>query len=377
MGQSKSKPEYLSGPVSMSYYEIPETRQSIMILGDQHNGTSKNCKENGIKNSIDINKFLDKITISKNKTFDFILEQRDYFNLINKNTIEIDGIEYNTFLSKHLTNLMGNLPSVFYKYRKCFLGRNTCPEKYKNLRIHLADNRVSSNKNIYNVMNTLVFKLLYKDIYIKNAINNFDTFDKKEFFENNDLYLLLKVFLKKIPNINKDFKDIRSNKIYKQFEKIENKSILNKLTRYINVMEKENKINIIKLENNVTKLIEIFDKYKETKKVPLIINIKRLIEQIFIDYVFATLHIMDLYILGRIFRTFKLKENENDRRREMKNIIIFVGNSHKNQYDKFLQEIMKIKPIYEDQGNITEKTLRCIDIKELPETIFNNFDKTE
>jgi hypothetical protein len=359
--------KYISGPVSLSYYEIPETRQKIYLFGDLHFSKEKNCLGKNQDEYMEIDDFFDALSVLTNKTVDIILEQRDYFNLKNEMNLEIDY-----FKKLNVNNLnIGYFEKIFKKYNDCLLDKTNCSEKYNNIRLHLVDNRIGSHT--YN--GVLFFHLNY----IISLLYETYQLNLKELKDKNFKYILKILEYYNNFIINYSHRNNINNerlKITKQINSIPNSFIREKLLQYKDECIEKNERTLNEINKRINKLINKINNYIKTKDFSDLDYILQTIPKIYNKFVKFSVLYMDLYTLGRLFRDFKLKREEDLERKTMKNVILYVGQAHKANFDLFIQNYLGIQPVFKTEVNNSQDyyhSLRCINIEKLKKRSFNEY----
>lgn len=361
--------KYISGPVSLSYYEIPETRQKFYLFGDLHFSKEKNCSGRNIDEYMEINDFFDALTVLTHKTVDVILEQRDYFNL--KNEIELD-IKYYEKLNVDDLNT-GYFEKIFEKYKDCMLDKTHCSEKYNNIRLHLVDNRIGSQtfNGVMFYHLTYIITILYKTY--RDNIGKLKDKNLKYILKILEYYNNFIVNYSHRNNINNE-----RLKITRQINSIPNSFIREKLLNYKEECIQKNEKTLDEINKRINKLILKINNYIKTKDFSDLDYILQTIPKIYNKFVKFSVLYMDLYTLGRLFRDFKLKHEEDLERKTMKNVILYVGQAHKANFDLFIQKYLGIQPVFKSEVLSSDDyyhSLRCINIEKLTKRSFNDYSE--
>jgi len=202
----------------------------------------------------------------------------------------------------------GNLNQVISYFKDCFSrDRKEC--KYQNLRFHGVDIRFEN--------------LMYRGIYALMII-----LERTPGYIPNINSEPIRSILKKLTSV--DIKNlIKTTKILKQFSRLplEYPEVKKLLQTYISKFEN---IDII---TQYQKMLELINSNNHTKYFDLLAKIKELI------LYFAGM--MDLYLLGRMFKTFS-QTSKNfifNTHTNAERIIIYAGDKHANTYRTFLSKL--------------------------------------
>jgi|688.fasta_scaffold327667_2 hypothetical protein len=333
------KYKYLSGPVSLYY--LKKNDKQIFLFGDEHSQLEYGCTQ---KKSINLIEFLDLIFLNSDKKIDFLVESRYYYI---EPKAKIEGEQ-----DLYITNLIH-----YYIKKGCFLrDKKKCSENYPNTRFHSVDYRFSnlckSMKYIWDNMNKLLdlsydldysdkkFLIFRKFEKIMKNMKNMNTYDK----------------LEKL--INKSF---NCKKLKEQIDNCDI-SIKNKILKYKrDVMIENNKLYKKKYNDTINKFNKM---YLQKDKLFNYSFAGIYADELCNIIIYATVVIMDIYCLARLFKKFK----NNDEQNMMKNVIIYAGAFHIENYLLFLTKYMNYK--LELGTKATKK--RCMDISKLPKLLFKN-----
>lgn len=308
-----SYPVYIKGPSFFAEYISREYNKHIYSVGEIHK-TDFDCGGNYISLENYIEYIIEK-NIDKDKVFDIFVEIP--FTYIDKKNQDI------VFTSDYSKRQKSPLKDFYNKFYSCLqVTKEGC--KYKNARVHYMDIRhfTPDFENIlYNQFIALEYLITYtgsiNDTSIKDAIVYWNRVPV------NNRYF--------VTNINNFSFDNLPDRITKQFYFIENKNISKKIKdNYENII---NKISITREE--IDDLNSYLHEDEELSSIKLEYNKEKIHEK------FLTLScaVMDIYMLARIFRTFKNKLNgrigEEGDKLTPENIIIFAGANHNRNYDQF------------------------------------------
>lgn len=210
-----------------------------------------------------------------------------------------------------------NLDMFDMKYKDCL-----CPSKikclYKNIRFHYIDIRF--NQNIF--LNKLR-ESIFSDNFVSKLNEIFKTPESIEY--------------KNLKN-KKDFleyglKEYSKSKLLKQYENIPYPEVKIKLLEFLNKYLDKVDLNDITYTNIMKIILNKNLTEKDHEKLKL-------------NFIIYLTGFMDMYTLSRIFRKFKQQENIYSE--EPKNIIIFSGNAHANNYRSILNDLGFTNNIYRD-----------------------------
>lgn len=358
----ESKEIYLNNIYSISEHYSEKYNKHIYIFGEKHD-RDKPCQTR--KHSINVDKFIiDTINNeSKNKNIDFYLETPYISKTYNKEVKYKSNIQF------------FNIPNFQNYYKDCFqYNKKDCI--YKNVRFHYTDIRKPDfvNDQIF----LFELKLFIRHI-IRLPINDQFEILLKHNEEINEY--------KKLNNI-KDFmeyglKTYSKLKILKNLESVSYPEVKILLLKHLEECLSKLDLNILKW-NNIMEIVNYLIKQQEhNKKINEIDideddldygsgeeneesddednKIKRSKEQkifeeynkyheklVLLDETLTNYNVcfMDVYLISRMFRKFSDSTHKKDiYSEEPKNIIIFVGDTHAENYRKFLKEL-KFKQIF-------------------------------
>jgi hypothetical protein len=199
---------------------------------------------------------------------------------------------------------------------------------YRNhVRFHSSD--VRGTNTIVNKFFRIIRYMSYSSFYDKNNYLPILTLLTEQFkkLQDNEIYKKL------------IYDNFRSSKSYKQIENIENENISKIILQEIDKLIGK-QIKIYTYDNIVNFLNELI----------LGKNSDRLREKYKIQEFYLDGTVIDMYILGRMFRTFKNPKSEYSliNKSEPSNIIIYVGAVHCKFYEKILEKL-KFKTIHKSE----------------------------
>jgi len=326
--------KFISGPKSLSKHTKGE--KIFYIFGENHKGVL--CKENFIT----ITDYLKELLINTPVFIDIYIELSKEYN-------------DNYLMYEKLDNSIetSNIPFMINEFTKCYKDLST-DEVCKNSRIHFTDIR---NKSIF-------FEIGMIQFYQKRLKNNFalDIFNE-----------IKNVF---IPFLNtystSDDTETRVEETYIMF--LDNPLFFKELSRSIMKEELE-----IYTKERIREYVNQYlhtdylskEKFKEALDSFNSVQNGRLLEfPSFVSFFFDSLNviIMDIYLLARIFKRFKVP-SDTYQPIEPHNIIIYAGDYHCNRYRTFLEqndyitEFLKVNEVIRNS---------CIDISEIHQPLFRN-----
>lgn len=316
---------YLTGPSFLGEYYSKEYNKHICSLGEYH---TQKFQCSGYGPTIEFEEYV-ALILRKNPDvyFDIFIES----DILNK--------EYKT---KHS---LGSPLQIFKKrFKKCLsFEKKLC--NYKNARFHYSDPRTRN-----------VSDSIYESVYLQ--------FHTLQFFKNSDFSSS-----KKWWNIVSDKYFVTNNKNF-HFE-----NLPLKIRKQFFTMDSNIRKIIIDDYNkgiesaNITKdEIDKFSEYIKNingNKINITYIDIEFINLLFLKFCMLTRNVMDIYMLGRIFKKFINKETGEVS--EAKNIIIFTGNGHNIHYHDFFNKIGFKSLIHDDNKNNCIKLKHPLFIKILTE----------
>jgi len=326
-----NEPKYLSGVSQVKYLvgTIDDVTRHVYLFYDYHD-TKGEC--NSTKKHIMLNEWLDKLFKKEDRKFidfyveDFIWDYNDDHrkNVLRKMDESIRAVHGGK--KDQLTIIRDTITA------NCIVPNKECP--YNNIRIHYTDYRWFTKFDyIYYNNNQEYFKKLiqpYENEYYQTNITEFIC----EFIKNN---------INKIPKIKKQWNTLSFDKYFHKYMK----AYLRLSRHYIKTFDNELKemlkgnYDIIFLHSNL---------------------IASRGGDLFIPF-------MDLYLLGRLFKKFDVKNKKHPE--YAKYNIIYAGKFHSEIYDEFLRSI-GFKEKF-SATSINKDNFQCVDISNMP-NIF--LDKT-
>ena len=327
----------LSGPVS-GYY-LTDGKKKIYLFGDEHYSLEQQCS----KYSKNIIEYLDDMFLSTDVHIDFFLES-------NYSDIERKRKDYMMYPEHSILSILIN----HFKSYGCFLKDNKlCQQTFPMVRFHAADYRFTTEctpmKQVNEIWETIMIAIII--LHSRRRKSVVEILDK------------IHEQLKPVNTFDKIQKTIRKilncDKLKKQIDKC-SPAVQAKIHKYINDKFNYNaKVYKFSYEEIMEKFNEIYENRHEYYFISQIISCLSQIAGILI-YVFII--VMDSYMISRIFKNYPDNSEEM-----MKNIIIYAGDAHIQEYVDFLTKYMgfKIKSIAKSD----EK--RCLDIKHFKQPLFN------
>jgi len=323
---------FVSGLKVFKLFHSKKYNKIVYLLGESHEIKGCDTSKNPL---ITADIFFFNLINTTKKFLDIYLESKispekkspDKFDIIKEKKYSTRG--YMSIAKQKLSamNCGVNIYEENKNFQKCI---------YKNVRIHSVDIRsITSNHIFSRYIGTLNRYLIYcvsnkPDASKKEACEKYHKFlndEEQNDFSNDNL-------------IEKHFLDFyRVAKLEKQILSINNPEIL------IFIMSKfKNLLDNVSIINNKNVKRAVNDKINRDEKNK-IIKITNYI-----------LTIMDIYCFSRIFRSFNKIEGVYSE--DPKNIIIYAGAAHINQYAKWLTEL-EFELVY--SGKISD--FNCLEIK--------------
>ena len=386
---------YIAGPYSLSLQWSEIYKKLIYIFGEIHESKT-DCDHYG-KQGIDgqrlIEDYLEQLFTYSDVFIDFYNEYDGYY----KTSVYKDPT--------HMKNL--RLYKIWEKIQKCVekstrdLPGNNCQKA----RMHYIDIRIM---NGVKVNNSSAFSNLHETFKSKVELEFEDNLN--EFFNDEQVINLLQDLSKieeyEYTDFFKFFEDEFNH--YEIYNKQVGKSnIKDKIKDFI----KEKLINIDKsiIDNifiYITQIIKITDGYKTEHDDDIFyefngmteeeyFELKEYLEMLSDSLVDVNYLIVDGYLLGRVFKTFDIdtqdpnKQRPTDEPSEPHNIIIYAGESHSNNYRRFLDKKLGFITIgcvgkdwrdfpehrtKEDEEQENPIPANCIDMEDFPQPFFSNMD---
>lgn len=309
----KHKEKYLSGPVSLYYLKKDDVK--IFLFGDEHFSLKFSCEKKN--NSIDFIDFLNNIFLTTNKKIDFLIESS--YNYIEKKDLKKNNIYYKEH--SYLTKVIN-----YYLEKGCFISnKKTCSKNFPLVHFHSIDYRYSNLCIPAKKINEIECMLIILSSHLQKSDNS--TFIIDEFKK-----LMEKIsFIDTYQKIEDEIKNIfECSKLQKQINMCDD-LIKNKIIQYKNdILNINNK----RFKNNYDFTMENLKNINNKKSSSFSYSIlNTYIYVISSILVYIKSIIMDIYCLARIFRKFNGKSS-------MKNIIIYVGAMHSENYVNFLTKYM-------------------------------------
>lgn len=339
-----TKHKYLSGPVSLYY--LKKNDQKIFLFGDEHFSLDYACTDK--KEKIDFIKFLNTIFLTSDKKIDFLVEASyNYIEMKDSKKKKIN-LPHHSYLTKVID---------YYVKKGCFLSdKINCSKEFPNVRFHSVDYRFSYLCNSVRKIGEIEIYLIVLNFYIQMSVK--ESFIIKDLDKIIPKIKYISTYEKLEEQINISF---NCKKIKKQLDNCD-PSIREKILKY-----KKNEMmnNKKKYQNfydyNMEQLHKFYSQINKSFSYSILSMYVSNLVSIIIS---VNCIVMDIYCLSRLFR--KYKNNNGDTM--MKNVIIYAGAQHIENYLLFLREYMGFD--LELGTHATEK--RCLDISKLPHLLFKN-----
>lgn len=412
----------ISGPVSFHIYSLPTINKKIYLFGDEHYEAKNECSYglnqcDKHPNCYTIKSFITSI-INQNvknnlknliKKYIDIFVEYGYKNISQSDNFPeefIRDLNLSEDQNKYLHELLyGNALSPFSPLgtfidmnRKCFLFHTECAiytrfhrsdyrrhlsfydyymklsninriltvydyaiklgspvRSIANIKIktYIAKSNINVNNNLYGIINRLNDKLGIKDMQSVDVTK----YKKSDMIGDISWGESVSQVLN---GAFQDFIDDEAPKISKQihskisgipsdaFDVFQQKQVTKLYDHFIDAIIAIQDINKIDFDKMVD------DEYI----IDMIQRMKKSIHKINIFLLDFIVIIMDLYTLGRIFRSFKDGT-------QPENIIIFAGDEHIDTYVSFIEDIFHVKPFFSQRnfGTTNDKTVQCITVR--------------
>lgn len=324
------KLKYIQGPISLTGLYSKKYDKIIYIFGDQHD--VKDIKEymeyHKEENSMFIQDFLKYCAEYTDRFIDIFLET-DPISLSFKNSFIHEVID--TFkncipkpdkLTSNLSGCQFNTVRIHYTDIRRLYKEDREENKESFLRLFTAFDLSEDDLMIYGL--NIEFLKIFKDGMDKLR-DNFGNY-----FKDNKTLL------------SKFFEEYKKYKLERQISSVKDKFVKDKLLEWFNNKIDEFKLNDVYLLLSNYKLLE--------KDINEIINYKlsygsdqwkrfrEFYEKYKLKLLFLNGLFMDLFLLSRIFREFKFKKDVYSK--EPRNIFIYVGQAHADNYIDFLSNVL-------------------------------------
>lgn len=226
--------------------------------------------------------------------------------------------------------------------------------KYINEKKHIDYTKFTNidYNNIREIDNIIDFYIKIPDLYNKIFVM-FDLYSTNETRE------ILEKSYSQNELENKLYDNIFNlEKIKKNFENIDNKTIKQQLERYFRDRIKlyVNKYNIVSFLVNLRKVLKQKLEYGEFIKE----NIE-ILSDIELQY---NVMVMDFYLLARLLKKYKYDSTKKINQDYAKNIIIAAGNLHIEEYVKFFKDYMNYQVLYQENNLVERLNTPAPDIKD-------------
>jgi len=283
------------GPKHLVEYRSVVKNKHIYLFGESHR-LVRRCELVG---HTDIARFLEDVVMNTKDTVDIF--------------VELPFIQKDQITKRHSPGFT----VIYEKFQDCLkVDKKSCP--YKNLRIHYADVRKIQDSRIqgFRVINHTLKHIVHK-LRVKEKFGVDKALEKLRHIK--FLFVAFPVDVERIMEVTK---------INKQLQNIKDREIRDSLKRY--GMDRLAGINEVVEE--IRELIT-HDASEFSRK-----DFKKLIKHILADAIDAYASIMDIYLLGRMFRSY---QNAPD----CKNIIVYAGDFHTRVYEDFLDTLKTFKQV--------------------------------
>lgn len=361
--------QFLQGPVSLTYFANVRGKRWF-LFGDNHKDYRGECLTCDAPRCYKIEQYLENAFITTKCRIDFYHEL-DYQINPDLPLIAEDNTPFN---------------DVRRKFHRCFQRekREQCQKDYPNVRFHYTDIRqfaTNTSKRSTPVLLVLIWEYL-NEIRTKweSVPDNLKEKIKlwpKEIVDKNLIAKYLKAYQTKLrlgeiyqEIVNQEefpdtysiiTKNLKNETVAEQIKGEDGQTLINKILVQLKKIKDESIKDKIKsfYEAKIEKIVKLNEKLK------LITNEEDLIEKMALMILFALGLMMDIYVLGRIFRE-DLQQDWNS-----KEIWIYAGDFHIQNYVNFIEKYLGV-----ETGKVTlhpasrEKikksdVIRCLNYKEL------------
>jgi len=312
------KPIYdnISGPFSLSIHTSKEFKKTIYVFGESH-GYEFGCD----LLQPTITKYLSELFKNTDVFIDFFIEDGKIYNEFDENWYII------------------KLQSFF---RDCVDQNQKC--KFPLIRAHYTDMRNEHTNDMVNLMFKISTNTYNKSIELTKEIHKgllkileFNSYEK---------FILHLYDTTLTPTIKKEIQ--KSN--------LDSEMFYIYMEQNFESMIDENKFNSLK-----TNMVKYMSKNRTDRHVILSLQILNVITEF-------VLHMMDVYLLARIFKTFKNSgRNQPD---GVYNAVIYTGNEHADNYRLFLESLDFITVNSIDSSE-KDKIVRCLNMKNIQQPFFS------
>ena len=318
----------LSGPISYSYYKLGD--KNIHLFGDLHFSLDFQCS---VK-SIDFIKFL----LNKfdcNKEVDLFVEVP--YSQIEKNNKGTIYKYFQNYITKETTKTYLEKLFKYFEMSGCFKrSKQECEHHYNNIRFHAADFRFAEKCDPALTLFTLLNFMFILSSYVQQGFQEKIRSSKHELFivKVNTLSKLLAIF----------DKVLHCKKMNDQLRKI-SKTDREKIEKYVKKKKAFFKESEKSYNTNMKNIIDYFNKKDDINSIFWIAQSLDIVSTMILN---VNCLVMDTYLLGRMMKD------------DYKNIIVYAGEYHINEYRYFLSKFGKFKR--ESKG--VPKSMRCIEIED-------------
>ncbi|CAH6418340.1 Hypothetical protein POVN_LOCUS116 [uncultured virus] len=323
---------YIKGPVKVTVDASKTYDKKIVLLGDRHIRNRDRCSTDAKATTIDIVDFLRDAILTADDTVDLFVETK----YLRPFSSERQG---------RGDNFLGDVDREFDACLK--IDKSRC--MYNNARVHYADIRFAIDES---------FSEMH---YATDAVDRAGAYDLDAKLKHLE-YVLTAIH----PTLSKRLADEKAIRVWfdesldrprieKQIRNVPDKGIRDALNKFF-----ADEIARYAAPYTFTPLTysALLDAVKRKDKATISKAYKLLFE-ISIAY-------MDVYLLARMFRTFRQVKNKPSG--PPKNILVYVGNYHAENYRRFLKTLN-----FDRQFEAAEtRVIQCVDISTLALPLFPN-----
>lgn len=338
------EPVHLEGPVSLVELRLPRLNKRFYVFGDDHQHSMK-CPDPKTP-TIRIDKFLDQVVASSDKTIDLFLE----LDFPDKADPTARDVKYQVQRDDSRVTYLSTpdyITDIFHLFYECFQpDKSRC--QHKNIRAHYTDVRYIGTSK-YILQYAFSVNAVYHQIQLQRIVARQHTSKNRQ--PPQDLRPIIKSIvadgLKILELLPVKIEDVYSTaKIDKQLRNIDNPEILRLIYRYYDT----------RLWNS---LIGAEDSYRSYTENSTIDDIKVGINHLF-DY--ASM-LFEVYVIGRMFRRFGSQTADN--------VILYLGYIHSTRIVDFLSTIPGIKVGETQRSENLGVNMQCLDLSRFRQPLFD------
>ena len=347
------KLKLLQGPVTLRKFTSSTLPHIIYIFGDSH------LVNSSCPNEYPVNKLIVDLTNKLPFFLDIFVEG----SYVYKSGITRDTLGTSILKNSYLERVLSEFSKDCFTHLK-----KNC--NFSTSRIHYTDMRFFFNSKVEENLFTLLLRLISHNLIGKikgdTSVEFKNNIKKIKYFFERDKDMLKKYLFDKKELLNLITLGIRHKRTIKQIKNIPSSDIADILEKY---MEE----GIAKFVFNIAININENKRQGEISYEQSSVNLFRIMEKIIEFY---TIY-MDVYLVARIFRTFRQIPNKYSE--PAYNSIVYVGNNHAKNYEELLKRI-GFNMVYFQENNLEtikdimersqNQQFQCLDLKDLPMPLF-------